>query len=124
MNVFSLGYDFPMERSNSSVSCFLTNHYFCTTSQNHLIHIQSSPLISYEGTNATELVSDFHNAVDDYLALCESDGTKPEVAFKGSLNVRFKNSDIHRQATIYAFNHDQSLNSFIEEAVMEKLARC
>ena len=27
-------------------------------------------LISYEGTNATELISDFHNAIDDYLALC------------------------------------------------------
>lgn len=79
-------------------------------------------LISYEGTNATELVSDFHNAIDDYLDMCKSDGTKPETAFKGSLNVRFKNRDVHRQAAIYAFNHDQSLNSFIEEAVMEKLA--
>lgn len=79
-------------------------------------------LISYEGTNAPELVSDFHKAVDDYLAHCESNGINPEVAFKGSLNVRFKSSDIHRQAAIYAINHEQSLNSFIEEAVMEKLA--
>lgn len=79
-------------------------------------------LISYEGTNATELVSDFHNAVDDYLSACESSGKQPETAYKGSLNVRFRNSDIHRQAAIYAFKHEQSLNSFIEEAVMEKLA--
>ncbi len=79
-------------------------------------------LISYEGTNATELVNDFHNAVNDYLAICESKNTKPETAYKGSLNVRFKNSDVHRQAAIYAIKHDQSLNSFIEEAVMEKLA--
>ena len=27
-------------------------------------------LISYEGTNAQELVNDFHNAIDDYLELC------------------------------------------------------
>lgn len=79
-------------------------------------------LISYEGTNATELVSDFHQAVDDYLEACESSGEQPETAYKGSLNVRFRNSDIHRQAAIYAFTHEQSLNSFIEEAVMEKLA--
>ena len=79
-------------------------------------------LISYEGTNATELVSDFHGAVDEYLALCDAEGTAPEVPYKGSLNVRFKNKDIHRQAAIYAFAHEQSLNSFIEEAVMEKLA--
>ena len=50
-------------------------------------------LISYEGTNASELVSDFHGAVDDYLALCEADGTTPEISYKGSLNVRFKNRD-------------------------------
>ncbi|MCR5203946.1 MAG: type II toxin-antitoxin system HicB family antitoxin [Lachnospiraceae bacterium] len=79
-------------------------------------------LISYEGTNAKELVSDFHGAVDDYLALCKEKGTVPETAYKGSLNVRFKNADIHRQAAIYAINHKISLNSFIEEAVTEKLA--
>ena len=79
-------------------------------------------LISYEGENAAELVSDFHGAVDDYLALCEEEGTVPETAYKGSLNVRFKNNDIHRRAAIYAVMHEQSLNSFIEEAVEEKLA--
>lgn len=79
-------------------------------------------LISYEGTNATELVSDFHDAVDDYLSLCEQQGKKPETAYKGSLNVRFKKAETHRRAAIYAITHEQSLNSFIEEAVEEKLA--
>ena len=78
-------------------------------------------LISYEGTNAKELVDDFHGAVDEYLTACEEEGKKPEVAYKGSMNVRFKNSDIHRRAAIYAMTHEQSLNSFIEEAVEEKL---
>ena len=81
-------------------------------------------LISYEGTNAAELVADFHGAVDDYLAFCEEEGTSPETAYKGSLNVRFKNKEIHRRAAIYAITHQQSLNSFIEEAVEEKLYQC
>lgn len=80
-------------------------------------------LISYEGTNASELIADFHGAIDDYLALCEEEGTAPEIAYKGSLNVRFKKSDTHRRAAIYAITHQQSLNSFIEEAVEEKLER-
>ena len=79
-------------------------------------------LISYEGWTAAELVADFHGAVDDYLTLCEEEGTKPEIAYKGSLNVRFKNRDTHRRAAVYAMTHDQSLNSFIESAVEEKLA--
>jgi len=80
-------------------------------------------LISYEGSTAKELVADFHGAVDDYLASCEAEGIKPEVAYKGSLNVRFKNKDIHRKAAIYAIKHQHSLNDFIEKAVTEKLMR-
>ena len=78
-------------------------------------------LISYEGTNAHELISDFHGAVDDYLSVCAANNISPEKPYKGSLNVRFKNSDIHRRAAIYALMHNQSLNSFIEEAVESRL---
>ncbi|MBQ8128845.1 MAG: type II toxin-antitoxin system HicB family antitoxin [Clostridia bacterium] len=78
-------------------------------------------LLSYEGTNASELVEDFHGAVDDYLTACEEEGTKPEIAYKGSLNVRL-GSDLHRRAAIYALSHGQSLNSFIEAAVRDELA--
>ena len=70
-------------------------------------------LISYEGTTARELV-------DDYLAACEAEGTAPELAYKGSLNVRL-GEELHRRAAIYAMTHRQSLNSFIEEAVRDKL---
>ncbi|MBO4635632.1 MAG: type II toxin-antitoxin system HicB family antitoxin [Clostridiales bacterium] len=78
-------------------------------------------LISYEGTSAAELVSDFHGAVDDYLEMCEKEGSEPEVAYKGSLNVRFRNSEIHRRIAVYAMMNSQSINSFIEEAVEAKL---
>lgn len=80
-----------------------------------------SSLISYEGNTAKELVDDFHQAVDDYLALCKDEGTVPEVAYKGSLNVRL-GPELHRNAAIYAMSHNQSLNSLIETAVREKLA--
>ena len=78
-------------------------------------------LISYEGSNAAELIDDFHGAVDDYLALCEADGHSPELAYKGSLNIRI-GPELHRCAAIYAMTHNQSLNSFIESAVREKLS--
>ena len=78
-------------------------------------------LISYEGFSAKELVDNFHGTVDDYLALCEEEGTQPEAAYKGSLNVRL-GSDLHRRAAIYAISHGQSLNHFIESAVRDKLA--
>ena len=78
-------------------------------------------LISYEGTTVQELLDDFHGAVDDYLALCEAEGMEPETAYKGSLNLRFKKPDTHRRAAIYAMTHNQTLNSFIDECVVERL---
>ena len=78
-------------------------------------------LISYEGTSAAELVKDFHEAVDDYLSLCEAEGIEPERAFKGSFNVRFKNPELHRRAAVFAYNHNVSLNSVVEDSVASYL---
>ncbi|MCI6085526.1 type II toxin-antitoxin system HicB family antitoxin [Selenomonas sp.] len=78
-------------------------------------------LLSYEGNTAKELVEDFHGVVDDYFNVCEAEGVEPEVAYKGSFNVR-TTPDIHRRAAIYAIEHGESLNSFVMEAMEEKLA--
>lgn len=73
-------------------------------------------LISYEGDSAQSLVQDFHAAVDDYLALCDSNGTAPEKAYKGSFNVRLS-QNLHREAAIYAAEHEMTLNALVEKAV-------
>ena len=57
-------------------------------------------LISYEGTTVSELIEDFHGAVDDYLEHCLAEGVSPEKALKGSFNVRFKNPELHKQAAL------------------------
>lgn len=79
-------------------------------------------LISYEGTSARELVDDFHAAVDDYLALCESEQREPERAYKGSFNVRIS-PRLHREAAICAANQHISLNSLVESAVRSYVSR-
>ena len=77
-------------------------------------------LISYERTNAAELVADFHGAVDDYLELCAQSGTEPEKAYKGSFNVRIS-PELHKQAVIAAMSHNMSLNSFVETSIQQAL---
>ncbi|MCD7822689.1 MAG: type II toxin-antitoxin system HicB family antitoxin [Oscillospiraceae bacterium] len=77
-------------------------------------------LISYEGETAKDLVEDFHEAVDDYLILCEEKGIEPEKAYKGSFNVRIS-PELHRSAAVYAAAHNMSLNSFVETAVNHEL---
>lgn len=75
-------------------------------------------LISYEGESARELLADFHGAVDDYLESCKAEGKEPEVAFKGSFNIRLS-PELHKRIYIYAATHQTSMNRYIEE-ILEK----
>lgn len=73
-------------------------------------------LISYEGTNARELVEDFHSAIDDYLILCKDENLEPEKAYKGSFNVRIS-PELHKKAVVYAYSQQVSLNQVMEDAL-------
>lgn len=73
-------------------------------------------LITYEGKNAKELLKDFKEAIDDYLDVCTLKGKKPEVAYKGSFNIRI-NPSLHKQIALYAINHNETLNHCIEKAL-------
>ena len=77
-------------------------------------------LLSYEGTNAEELLGDFHGVVDDYLAYCADNSVEPERAYKGSFNVRVS-ADLHKQAAIYAIENNISLNCLVEKAMEQFL---
>lgn len=35
-------------------------------------------LISFESESATDIETEFHNAVDDYLSYCKEEGIEPE----------------------------------------------
>lgn len=76
------------------------------------------PLLSYEGTNAQELLHDFHAVVDDYLALSEAEGTTPERAYKGSFNVRVS-PELHKESVCYAMAHHTTLNNVVETALRQ-----
>lgn len=71
-------------------------------------------LVSYEATNAVGLKKAFQEAVDDYLEICQKQKIKPEVSFKGSLNVRL-GSELHRRIAIAATQHHLSINKYIVE---------
>ncbi len=73
-------------------------------------------LVTYEGTDARSLKRAFHEAVDDYLALCAEQGRKPEIPLKGSFNVR-PGRDLHRRAMIYAQRQGINLNTVVTEAL-------
>lgn len=73
-------------------------------------------LVTYEGMDARSLKAAFHEAVDDYLALCAAEGRKPDVPLKGSFNVR-PGRDLHRRAMLYAKRRGLNLNTVVSDAL-------
>jgi predicted HicB family RNase H-like nuclease len=74
--------------------------------------------ISYEGKTVDEFVTDFNNAVNDYLDMCAEDGIEPEKPFKGSFNLRL-DPDLHKRLVVNALNEGKTLNAFVKD-VLEK----
>lgn len=72
--------------------------------------------INYDGESAWKLITNFHIAVDDYLARCKDEGIQPEAAYTGNINLHIA-PEIHRQAALAAIAQDIPLSQFIEEAV-------
>ena len=75
-------------------------------------------LISFEGNSVNSITNDFHDAVDEYLKFCERKGIEPEKPFKGSFNVRI-NADLHRKLALTANSRGVSLNTLVEDAILQ-----
>ncbi len=73
-------------------------------------------LVSYEGETVAQLSEAFRDAVDDYLATCESLGQLPETPCKGSFNVRVGH-DLHLAASVAAARQCISLNDLTRQAL-------
>ncbi|MCU7904955.1 MAG: type II toxin-antitoxin system HicB family antitoxin [Candidatus Thiodiazotropha sp. (ex Epidulcina cf. delphinae)] len=77
-------------------------------------------LVNYEATHVEDLEREFQAAVDDYLKDCEDIGKAPNKPFKGTFNVRI-GTELHRAAVIAS--GEKSLNTFVCEAIKEKVER-
>jgi predicted HicB family RNase H-like nuclease len=73
-------------------------------------------LVSFEGSSVRELKKSFHEAVEDYLAMCEQAGKDPDKTYKGTFNARIP-SDLHKEAAVFAAINNVSLNDFVKTAI-------
>jgi predicted HicB family RNase H-like nuclease len=78
-------------------------------------------LVNYEATDAKSLIKAFQHSVEDYLADCITLGKNPDAPFKGSFNVRLT-QELHREASLYALHHHDTLNGVIKKALRQFLA--
>lgn len=74
-------------------------------------------LVVFESSDAGKIEQEFHNAVDNYLALCEELGKSPEKEYKGVFNVRIA-PELHRKLAAIAYRKSETLNAVVEDALV------
>lgn len=73
-------------------------------------------VVNFEGEDVEKLEKAFHEAVDDYLALCEKLGRVPDREYSGRIPLRI-DSALHRSVAIAADAAAKSVNSWIADAL-------
>ena len=73
-------------------------------------------VICFEGATPDELEQSFHDAVNDYLDMCEEAGRKPQKPYSGKFMVRIP-PELHRRTVAAAQKTGKSLNAFVGQAL-------
>jgi predicted HicB family RNase H-like nuclease len=73
-------------------------------------------IISFHGESVSELETNFHTVVDDYISACERLGSAPEKPASGKLMLRVAPA-VHAAAVKAAARNGMSLNKWAEQAL-------
>jgi predicted HicB family RNase H-like nuclease len=79
-------------------------------------------VIDFYGRTPDELRQEFKNSVEDYLAWCTEEGTKPEKTWQGKLTLRI-DEDLRRRLTVVAAAHGESVNAWITDLLDRETKR-
>ena len=77
-------------------------------------------VVTFRGKSVKEIQKSFRESIDDYLAFCQRMGKVPDLPASGRLILRIP-PEIHSRAAIVAKSEGRSLNTWVAEAVKEKL---
>jgi predicted HicB family RNase H-like nuclease len=73
-------------------------------------------VVTFQATNAEDLVTAFRGSIDDYLALCAAEGTPPDRPYNGTIPLRLS-PELHRKAATAAAAAGTSLNQWIASRI-------
>jgi predicted HicB family RNase H-like nuclease len=77
-------------------------------------------VVTFKGASVKELQKSFRESIDDYLIFCKRMGKTPDVPASGKLILRMP-PELHSRAAVIAKSEGKSLNSWVAEAVKEKM---
>lgn len=72
--------------------------------------------LNFHAQSTDELVSMFHQSIENYLELCERIGKSPEKEYSGTFNIRIT-PELHKKAYLKAQQDNISINKVVENAL-------
>jgi predicted HicB family RNase H-like nuclease len=79
-------------------------------------------VIDFYGRTPDELREELKLSVEEYLAWCAEEGTKPEKTWQGKLTIRV-GEELRNRIAVAAAAHEQSINAWIKEALDREARR-
>jgi predicted HicB family RNase H-like nuclease len=79
-------------------------------------------VIDFYGRTPEELREEFRNSVEEYLAWCAEEGTKPEKTWQGKLTLRV-DDELRNRLAIASAAHGESLNAWITSVLDRETRR-
>jgi len=77
-------------------------------------------VVTFKGTSVKELQKSFRESIDEYLAFCKRMNKVPDIPASGRLILRIP-PELHSHAVVTAKAEGRSLNTWVAEAVKDKL---
>jgi len=77
-------------------------------------------VVTFRGSSVKELQKSFRESIDDYLAFCRRMNKAPDVPASGRLILRIP-PELHSRVAVVAKSEGRSLNTWVADAVKEKL---
>jgi predicted HicB family RNase H-like nuclease len=100
---------------------FLGSVHFSTEDECFFGKIEGiDDLVTFEGQDVKALKKSFHEAVEDYIELCEITKKTVLKSYKGSFNIRIS-PELHRKAVQKSLMLGISLNQLVQLAIEKEL---
>ena len=77
-------------------------------------------VVTFKGTSVKELQKSFIESIDEYLSFCKRMNKAPDVPASGRLILRIP-PELHSHAAVMAKSEGRSLNTWVADAVKDKL---
>ena len=79
-------------------------------------------LITFEADSAEDIKKNFHEAMDDYLSMCDWFNKEPQKEYTGNFNVRIS-PELHKKLVFKAMEENMSLNKMVEKILQEGIEK-